>query len=311
MVFTPGVGEINTGNSRTADQWTEILRSLGHDVTSCDACNNFSKVECLVALHANKSREITAAFSKQYPDRMLILALTGTDIYPKPDREAIEAMKSARFLIVLQNLAMDQIPVEFRNKTHVVIQSVRRSQMKNADARSKDPFLISVIGHLRDVKDPLRAAKAARRLPESSKIQIRQLGAVLESKYYKLIALENAENDRFQYLDEQPETQVREIIRQSQATVVSSFNEGGARVIGESIVEGTPLIATRIPGVVGLTGANYPALFPPGNTSALTSLLIKLEQDRRFREKLNLETDRLAPKFDPAREREAWRRLVG
>ena len=70
------------------------------------------------------------------------------------------------------------------------------------------------------------------------------------------------------------------------------------------------MIATRIPGVVGLVGEDYPALCSPGNTSELIALLNQLEQDSRFREELRQKTKKLALKFDPAREKEAWRRLL-
>jgi len=36
--------------------------------------------------------------------------------------------------------------------------------------------VVSVIGHLRDVKDPLRAAEASHLLPASSRVCIEQVG---------------------------------------------------------------------------------------------------------------------------------------
>ena len=42
--------------------------------------------------------------------------------------------------------------------------------------QKKLPFRVAVVGHLRPEKDPLRTAEAARRLPETSKIQVLHIG---------------------------------------------------------------------------------------------------------------------------------------
>jgi len=81
-------------------------------------------------------------------------------------------------------------------------------------------------------------------------------------------------------------------------------------VISEAVVDGTPIIASRIPGSVGLLGKNYPGYFRVGDTEALTMLLRRAETDGRFYARLRAHCARLAPLFRPSQERERWRKLL-
>ena len=296
-----------TGNRCTAQQWAGILSSLGHEVVfELDR-----ECELLVALHAVKSHAAIGDFQAQQHDAPVVLALTGTDIYPEPNGVTLESIAMADALVLLQDRAVDRVPTDQRHKVHVIVQSVEESKEAIASAeKSRNPFLVCVAGHLRDVKDPLRAAEASRLLPVDSKIRIEHVGAIMDPKYEALVAREQRDNPRYLFVGEQSPEQVRALMRRSRATVLSSFAEGGARVIGESIVEGTPVLATRIEGTTGLIGEAYPGLFTPGDTAELAALLEKLESDSAFEQTLCREVTRLAPKFDPALERDAWRRLI-
>ena len=86
--------------------------------------------------------------------------------------------------------------------------------------------------------------------------------------------------------------------------------EGGANVISEAIVNGTPVVASRIPGSVGLLGADYPALYPAGDTAALRDLLLHADSDPAFYRTLRSHCAALAKQFHPSRERAAWRSLI-
>ena len=92
--------------------------------------------------------------------------------------------------------------------------------------------------------------------------------------------------------------------------VISSRLEGGANVVSESIVLGTPILASRIPGNVGLLGDDYPGYFPVGDTKALARLMQRIEGDPRFLAALQRAVARRAPLFRPKREVAAWRRLL-
>lgn len=301
---------IPTGNHCTARQWAAIFTSLGHQVTFLDSPDR-EECDLLVALHAVKSHGVIEDLKSRNPDHSVVLALTGTDIYPDPDAVARDSMQRADALVVLQARALDQIPQQHRHKTHVIVQSVQKFVTPpGSNEKSRDPFLICVAGHLRDVKDPLRAAQAARLLPANSKIRIEHVGAVLDPRYLPLVEREQDENPRYVFLGERTCAQVQELMRDSQATILSSYAEGGARVIGESIVEGTPVLATRIDGVTGLVGDDYPGLFTAGSSAELAVLLEKLETDAAFENSLHTAINRLAPTFAPEIERDAWHQLI-
>lgn len=61
---------------------------------------------------------------------------------------------------------------------------------------------------------------------------------------------------------------------------------------------------------MGLLGARHPGLFAVGDTRALRALLLRAERERTFYDRLAQASLRLAPRFAPAAEREAWRRLL-
>lgn len=121
---------------------------------------------------------------------------------------------------------------------------------------------------------------------------------------------EERRNRRYRWLGGLPRGQVRRLIARSRLLVLSSRMEGGANVISEAVVDGTPVLASRIAGSVGLLGANYPGYFAVGDTRALTRLLARAEGDPRFYRRLKNWCARLAPRFRPARERAAWQKLI-
>jgi glycosyltransferase involved in cell wall biosynthesis len=93
--------------------------------------------------------------------------------------------------------------------------------------------------------------------------------------------------------------------------VLSSRSEGGANVVSEAVAAGVPILASRIDGSVGLLGVHYPGYFPVGNTAALTRLLQRIETDLDFLTRLRGAIADRAHLFQPAREKRAWRQLLG
>jgi glycosyltransferase involved in cell wall biosynthesis len=92
--------------------------------------------------------------------------------------------------------------------------------------------------------------------------------------------------------------------------VLSSRLEGGANVLSEAIVTSAPVIASRIPGTVGILGGNYPGYFDVGDTRELARLLIRAETEPDFLALLRSREDRLAKLFEPEREQKAWKELL-
>jgi glycosyltransferase involved in cell wall biosynthesis len=86
--------------------------------------------------------------------------------------------------------------------------------------------------------------------------------------------------------------------------------EGGANAVGEALVVGVPVVSSRISGSVGLLGEDYPGYFPTGDTQALAELLLRAETDGAFWDELRRRCEERRGLFEPARERESWRRLL-
>lgn len=73
---------------------------------------------------------------------------------------------------------------------------------------------------------------------------------------------------------------------------------------------GVPVIASRIPGNIGLLGADYPGYFQAGNTNELARLLARAETDAAFLNRLRTECRKRQPLFEPQREQQAWAELL-
>ena len=92
--------------------------------------------------------------------------------------------------------------------------------------------------------------------------------------------------------------------------VISSRMEGGANVVSEAIVLGVPVLASHIPGNVGLLGDDWPAYYPVGDTRALADLMVRAATSPDFQRDQRQRLRVLAPLFHPDRERAAWRNLL-
>jgi len=310
VVITPPGPSTRTGNAVAALRWARILRQLGQRVTVA-ADYGDEPADAMVAIHAWRSAEAVHRFKSRYPERPLILQLSGTDIYqyinedPEPTQRSLEL---ADRLVALNSLAWRVVPKRFRKKLRVIFQSAPKPSVPRQPSRRG--IDVSVIGHLRDVKDPLRAAEAARLLPPASRVRIVQIGRAYSAEWAAKAKAEMAANPRYLWRDDVPRAAVQKLLRQSHAMVLSSLSEGGANVISEAVVAGVPILASRMDGNVGLLGADYPGYFPVGDTKALARLLQRIEDDPRFLATLRRALVRRARLFRPEHEVAAWRRLL-
>jgi glycosyltransferase involved in cell wall biosynthesis len=86
--------------------------------------------------------------------------------------------------------------------------------------------------------------------------------------------------------------------------------EGGANVIVEAVTAGTPVVASRISGNVGMLGADYPGFFEAGDAAGLAALLVRAVDDPRFLASLARACERRKPLFQPRAEAAAVSRLA-
>jgi len=311
VIITPVRSSSRSGNGTTTARWSRILRELGHKVYVANRYEGAS-ADLMIALHAWRSADSIRRFRELNPDQPLIVALSGTDIYEYIDRDpapTLHSLACADRLVALQDLARQRVPAQFRRKVRVIHQSA--SPLRPPGPRAARSFDVAVIGHLREVKDPFRAAEASRRLPASSRIRIVHLGAAETSRWTAVAKAEMKLNSRYVWRGDRPRAEVRRLLGRARAMVLSSVSEGGANVISEAVAAGVPVLASRIDGSVGLLGRDYPGYFPVGDTAVLARLLHRIETSPEFLARLHRAMSRRAHLFRPAREKAAWKKLIG
>ena len=302
--------QAKTGNRITALRWAKVLRALGHRV-KIEQQYGGANYDVMIALHARRSQASIRRFRLKHPDRPLILALTGTDIYQDLSwsRIAQRSLKLATRLVALQPRAIERLPKDLQSKAVAIFQSAVAPPKSSASVRD-GVFEVCVISNLRPVKDPLRAAQAARLLPKDSRIRVLHVGGALDESLAKRARRESRVNGRYRWLGEVDHSQALRTLQRSRLLVLSSKLEGGANVIGEAVVCGVPVLASRIEGSVGLLGSEYSGYFEVGDTRGLARLLLRAERDSRFLRLLRRQCQQRARYFRPEREKAAWRRLL-
>lgn len=308
-MITPAPRYSRKGNRITADRWSRMLRELGHRV---DVSTDYAGEACdvMIALHARRSRPQMLAYRQRYSDGPLVLALTGTDLYHDihADPEARQSLGLAQRLVVLQAQAAEEVPPAMRDKVRLIWQSVE--PLAHRPPKFRRQFTAAVVGHMRAVKDPFVTAEAVRDLPADSRIRVLHAGAALEDEYAVRAEAEQRRNPRYRWLGDLPRWRALRLVARSHVLVLSSRSEGGANAISEALVAGTPVLATRVPGNVGMLGADYPGYFPVSGVTALRALLLRAEHEPAFLADLEARCAALAPRFAPEREREAWAALL-
>jgi putative glycosyltransferase (TIGR04348 family) len=308
-IVTPAAVGTRHGNRVTALRWARLLRRLGHQVTIREAYEDDGS-DVLIALHARRGFAAVQAWQRRRPARPVILALTGTDVYGdiRSDASAKKSLDMADRLVVLQPLAIQELSEHLRAKARVIYQSAPTP--KTVAPPHRRHFEVCVLAHLRAVKDPFRAAYAARLLPATSRIRIIHLGASLSAEMEEQAKNEMGENPRYQWLRDVPRARALRILARSRLLVQTSLTEGGANVISEAIAASVPILASAIPGSIGILGRDHPGYFPVGDEAALAALLWRAETDAECYKALKDASRTLRPLVDPVRELAAWQQLL-
>jgi putative glycosyltransferase (TIGR04348 family) len=316
-IISPEPPAENAGNETTSDRWRRILEDLGHTVDVAYEYDPSNEADALLALHAYKSDAGIREFARRHPGRPLIVALTGTDLYRYRHEhpEVDENIERADALVTLQEAALDELPDEARAKAHVVYQSV--GLVDEVADRTEVPVLppdkgfeVVVAAHLRDVKDPLRTAAAARQLDAESGLRVTHVGRALSDEWRERAEDEQTDNSRYQWLGEIPRPQALALIERADLLAVTSVLEGGPNVISEAVALKTPVVASRISGNVGLLGDEYPGYFEAEDTAALARLLERAEGEEAFYQSLRDHCAERYGRFEPEAEREAFEKLL-
>ncbi|CAN5331377.1 hypothetical protein BH24ACT19_BH24ACT19_18010 [soil metagenome] len=306
-LITPAGHDLRNGNRATAERWAGFLRELGDEVVLEETWGG-EEPDLMLALHARRSHPSIKRYATAYPERPLIVALTGTDLYRDihSDETARESLDLATALIVLQDMGLQELEPHHRSKAHVIYQSAEPVHLQQPD---DEHFDVCVLGHLRAEKDPFRAALAARLLPADSRIRVTHAGRPYGEEFEREARLHTAA-PRYHWAVELPRREARRVLARSRLLAQTSIMEGGANTVSEALASGVPVVASRILGNVGMLGKDYPGYYEAGDEEALAQLLYRAETDGAFYETLKTHCEARRHLVLPGREKTALDTLV-
>ena len=330
LIISPALANANNGNWQTAWRWSRMLAPNFQPFIAQHWSNEGGRgeaprgqpFEAMLALHARRSADSIAAWAKARgaasDAKGLGVILTGTDLYRdiQTDTVARRSLAQARCLVVLQERGPAALPADARQKARVIFQSTTSRQTL---AKSPERLRAVMVGHLRDEKSPQTLFEAARLLKGYPDILIDHIGDPLDEALGEQARATALACPNYRWLGGLAHETTRGRIQRAHVLIHASKMEGGAHVVMEAVCSGTPVLASRIDGNVGMLGANYPGYFELGNAKALSALLVRLRKcqltagtdlEDTFLTQLQTHCAERAPLFDPLAEQEALISLV-
>jgi len=307
VIVTPALADANNGNWQTARRWARMLSAAYRVRVAADWDGGDEAL--MIALHARRSAASVARWRARRNGAALVVALTGTDLYRDiaDDATAQASLRSADRLVVLNQLGGRALPADLRPKARVILQS---SAARATLSKTPQHLRALMVGHLREVKSPQTYFDAARKLVHRDDILLDHVGAALEPALQAAAAALMAECPRYRWLGALPHDRARRRIQSAHVLVHPSRLEGGAHVVIEAVRSGTPVLASRIDGNLGLLGERYDGYFPVGDAAALATLLQRVRDEPAMLAHLQRQAASRAALFEPARERAALHQLV-
>lgn len=317
VIVSPALAAANNGNWQTARRWASFLRPAYRVRIATHWPDGQERDDAfMIALHARRSAAAVAAWAQARRRSRLALVLTGTDLYLdiRQDTRAQQSLELAARLVVLQELGLEALPAPHRGKARIIYQSVAPRQPLPKSARRLRAVMV---GHLRAVKSPETLFEAAHLLRGRGDIEIRHIGRAEEPQWEDRARAAGAACPGYRWLGPLPHGQTRAAIQHAHVLVHTSAMEGGAHVVMEAVCSGTPVIASRVDGNVGMLGLAYDGYFPHGDAQALAGLLAACRDTQGAEDpgsallaRLRAQCALRAPLFAPQAERAAVLQLV-
>ena len=314
VIVCPSTAESNSGNWRTAARWRQLLRPAAEvRIVQSWPDARADRDTVMLALHARKSASAIDAWHARHGAHGLGVVLTGTDLYPDitQDPLAMRSLAQAHSLVVLQAQALQALPAVHRDRARVIVQSCTARQHLSKSGRL---LRVVVVGHLREEKNPRMLWRALRQIAPDAGIQIEHIGHALDAALGREAQSMAAACPHYRWVPGLDHGETRRRIQRAHLLVHTSRSEGGALVIAEAIRSGTPVLATRIDGNVGLLGADYGGLVEPDDDRALAARLLQCRASQGEADGLLAQwRHACAPRealFDPATEQAALQQWV-
>jgi glycosyltransferase involved in cell wall biosynthesis len=295
------------GNSVTTDRVVGILREAGIEARASHGFDG-EAADVLISLHAVKGAQAVVDFQKAMPEGKSVVLITGTDIYEQlPEGSAIgmACLESVDRIVVVSEMSIPSLPENFRDKAFVVPCSL--DEIAHRAEPQTGPFVISVVGHLRPVKQSFATIEAVARHPEWENVEVWQLGEALDSDCERIARDWTKKDKRYRWFGGLPREESLKRCAWSQLTINSSLLEGGANAVLEAMTMHVPVLASDIEGNRLLLGDDYPGYFENGTMDLILGRIVTGEIDL-------LDWSRLAamrlPLFSRERECACWLELL-
>lgn len=310
VIISPALASANNGNWQTARRWQRMLS--GHYrvqiMQQWQSPEQDQPFDAMLALHARRSADSIARWAASCPDKPIVLALTGTDLYRDIaiDAQAQQSLKLAHRLLLLQELGPRSLPPELQDKCQVIFQSTTRRQSQR---KTSQHLRALMVGHLRAEKSPQTYFAAARTLALRPDILFDHIGAPMDPELGEQARQLAMDLPNYRYLGECSHLETRARIARAHVLVHPSQMEGGAHVVMEAVMSGTPVLASRIDGNVGMLGADYAGYFDCGAADQLALALLECRDSQNTSisklAQLARQCSLRAPLFEPAAEQSA------
>jgi len=288
------------------------------------------KLRCsdvVVALHAghcHRALEVWRSLGKPIP---LIFIVSGTDLFQPILEENVvsdefrSACSDAESIVTLARGLHRYYPEEerdlWRDRTQTILQGANPIAWQLSEASTQ---LAVVIGNLRSIKDPWLPVEALSVLKQRgtasglAPLEVQHYGSLLDEADQQRVESAQARlpgpDLRWCWKSEVSRGQIENLMSLAPLLIHPSVHEGGANVVGEFLVSGLPILASRAPGNLGLLGEDWPGLFDVGDAHGLADLLHRWRTSGDFRNSLFSASKRLSSKHDLSCERESWYRLL-
>jgi len=313
VIVSPALAGDNNGNWQTARRWQHMLstRFQVRIVREWHSCDHAAQDAAMIALHARRSAASIHLWSIANPGRGLAVVLTGTDLYRdiRGDATAQRSLELANVLVVLQDQAARSLAPSIRDKARVIYPS---TTLRRTLAKTRRHLRAVMVGHLRSEKSPQTLFKTARELSADADILIDHIGAALESGLAEEASATMRDCPNYRWLGALPHEEVRRRIQRAHVLVHPSVMEGGAHVIMEALCCGTPVLASRVAGNVGMLGEDYGGYFELGDSQGLAHLLGVCRDGLHattpsptLLQRLARQCEARVPLFDPSAEKQA------
>lgn len=334
IIVTPALADANNGNWQTARRWAHLLRAK-HNVVITPTWTAMQPAVrgssppgpvVMLALHATRSAPSIRAWHASFGPAGLAVVLTGTDLYrdlafqggkagtnagpvvpPSAGDIALSSLEAAGRIVVLQDQAPQAVPFHLRERVRVIFQSTTQ---RKALPKSSRVIRAVMVGHLRNEKDPLTLMRAAPLIESDGRLLIDHIGAALDEDLGRQAQSTAEACGHYRWLGALTHEQARRRIQRAHVLVHTSRLEGGAHVIMEAVRSGTPVLASRMAGNVGMLGREYEGYFEVGDAAGLAAALKAVRDDPRRLARLTQQCRQRAPLFDPVRESASLHALV-